>query len=157
MRLRSLAGNGLVALLLGTGVVGSAGVGTAGAGGPGAGGTPVSMRSVVPAPVTVQPATRTTFRITVATRIRAQAGSAEVTRIGEYLAGILRPSTGFPLPVSAAPAGRPADGISLLLAGAPASVGTEGYQLDVTSATIVIRAQRPAGLFAGVQTLRQLL
>jgi hexosaminidase len=36
-------------------------------------------------------------------------------------------------------------------------IGNEGYTLDVTEKNIVIRANRPAGLFYGIQTLRQLL
>jgi hexosaminidase len=75
--------------------------------------------------------------------------------VGEYLAGFLRRSTGYPLPVKPAK-GEPA-GITLLLSGAPSTVGDEGYQLDVTRTAVVIRARRAAGLFAGVQTLRQLL
>jgi hexosaminidase len=50
----------------------------------------------------------------------------------------------------------PGRGIALLLSGAPGSVGEQGYQLDVTAATVVIRARTAAGLFHGVQTLRQL-
>ncbi len=51
----------------------------------------------------------------------------------------------------------PTDGIALLLTGAPGSVGPEGYQLDVTAGAITVRANQPAGLFNGTQTLRQLL
>ena len=47
--------------------------------------------------------------------------------------------------------------IQLLLSGAPASVGTQGYQLTITGTAVVVRANQPAGLFAGVQTLLQLL
>jgi hexosaminidase len=60
------------------------------------------------------------------------------------------------LPVIEAPAGAHVKGISLLLEGADPGVGDQGYQLDVTSKTVVVRANSPAGLFAGVQTLRQL-
>ncbi|TYK51027.1 family 20 glycosylhydrolase [Actinomadura decatromicini] len=112
-----------------------------------------SMQDVVPVPVKVEPATGADHTITSDTAIYTQTGSAGV---GDYLAALLRRSTGYPLPVKTAP-GTPADGISLLLTGADPSVGDQGYQLDVTTAAVVVRANKPAGLFAGVQTLRQLL
>jgi hexosaminidase len=120
---------------------------------------------IVPEPVLVQPAAGVDFALTSGTVIDTQPGSAAATQIGDYLAGLLRPSTGFPLPVQAAAAGDDAaagastgaDEISLLLSGAPASVGSQGYELDVTGGGVTIRAEQPAGLFAGVQTLRQLL
>ncbi|MEJ7684680.1 MAG: glycoside hydrolase family 20 zincin-like fold domain-containing protein [Segetibacter sp.] len=37
-----------------------------------------------------------------------------------------------------------------------AEIGTEGYQLSVTPKQIIIKANQPAGLFYGVQTLVQL-
>jgi hexosaminidase len=36
-------------------------------------------------------------------------------------------------------------------------LGSEGYHLSVTSSHVIIRANQPAGLFYGVQTLLQLL
>jgi hexosaminidase len=116
-----------------------------------------SFADVVPAPVTARPAAGVTFSLTRGVKIYTAPGSADAAAVGRYLAAGLRRSTGYPLPVVSAPAGVPARGISLLLTGADASVGDEGYQLDVTNRTVTIRARKPAGLFGGVQTLRQLL
>src|SRR6266508_1466723 len=116
-----------------------------------------AMADVVPVPVSVAPATGTTYTLPSDAGIFTQAGSTAAADVGGYLAGILRRSTGYALPVTAAGTGTPTSGISLLLAGADPSVGSQGYQLDVTASTVVIRAQTATGLFAGVQTLRQLL
>jgi hexosaminidase len=114
------------------------------------------MGEVVPEPVSMQSDAAASYRITASTVIRTAAGLSAAAQVGDYLAGVLDPSTGYDLAVrqiSAAPAG----GIALLLSGAPSSVGAQGYTLDVTGSGIVIRAEQPAGLFAAVQTLRQLL
>ncbi|GAA2841923.1 family 20 glycosylhydrolase [Crossiella cryophila] len=114
------------------------------------------LQSIVPVPASVTPAAGVTFTLGAGTRIQTQAGSAEATQVADYLASILRRSTGYPLPITPV-SGNPADGIALLLSGAPASVGEQGYQLDVAAGVVTVRANKAAGLFAGVQTLRQLL
>lgn len=111
--------------------------------------TATPLDRVVPAPASVTPG-GSPYRITDGTRIRV-ADSREARRVGEYLAGILRPSTGHPLPVTAQGRG----GIRLRLADGP--FGAEGYRLDSGRTGVTITASRPAGLFHGVQTLRQLL
>ncbi|MGG8408968.1 family 20 glycosylhydrolase, partial [Streptomyces sp. 12297] len=68
-----------------------------------------------------------------------------------------RPATGLPLPVGGTDAGQGTDGVRLRLNPDAASFGEEGYRLSVDDAGAVLTAYRPAGLFRGAQTLRQLL
>jgi hexosaminidase len=116
--------------------------------------TAQSLDEVVPAPAQVTPASGVQFVLTSAAVIRTAAGSAPAKAVGEQLAAALRPATGFALPVQEAAAG---NSISLLLDGADKSVGEQGYQLDVAADGVTIRATTAAGLFAGTQSLRQLL
>src|SRR5436305_2895067 len=101
---------------------------------------------VVPAPVS-ETANGATFTLTSSATV-----SSDVPDVGAYLAGILRASTGYPVPVTSS-----SGTIALSLSGAPASVGTQGYQLTITGTAVTVQANQPAGLFAGVQTLLQLL
>ncbi|WP_083886101.1 family 20 glycosylhydrolase [Actinoalloteichus spitiensis] len=114
------------------------------------------LPSLVPLPVSVEERSGAKFALGSDTDIRTEAGSAEARRVGEHLAEILRRSTGYPVPVSDA---SPTDtsGIQLLLADADPVVGEQGYQLDTSPDGVTIRAEHAAGLFSGVQTLRQLL
>lgn len=107
------------------------------------------MDRVIPAPASVDPG-GAPYRITSGTRIRVD-DSREVRGVGEYLAGVLRPSTGYRLPVTSEGHG----GIRLRLA--KGSYGDEGYRLDSGASGVTITAREAAGLFHGVQTLRQLL
>ncbi|MER7896979.1 beta-N-acetylhexosaminidase [Streptomyces sp. NPDC096046] len=111
--------------------------------------SPTPLDRVVPAPASVAPA-GSPYRITRGTHIRVD-DSRENRRVGEYLAKILRPSTGYRLPVTAHGDG----GIRLRLA--KGSFGAEGYRLDSGRKGVTITAAETAGLFHGVQTLRQLL
>jgi hexosaminidase len=111
------------------------------------------QRSIIPAPASATPADGVTFAVTDATLIVAPGPAAPV---GEYLAGLLRPSTGYPLPVTPTGGVAPGDMISLELAGLD-RLGDEGYELAVTAERVAVRANRPAGLFHAVQSLRQLL
>jgi len=104
---------------------------------------------VVPAPASVETA-GSPYRITRGTQIHVD-DSRAARQVGDYLADVLRPSTGYPLQVTTHGSG----GIRLRLAGGP--FGAEGYRLDSGAHGVTITAREPAGLFHGVQTLRQLL
>ncbi|MEU6368216.1 beta-N-acetylhexosaminidase [Streptomyces sp. NPDC046931] len=111
--------------------------------------TTASFDRVVPAPASAE-AGGSPYEITRGTPIRVD-GTSETRRIGEYLADVLRPSTGYRLPVTTGGTG----GIRLTLGSGP--FGDEGYRLTSGAGGVTITARRPAGLFHGVQTLRQLL
>jgi hexosaminidase len=127
---------------------------------PAAGGGGGRLAEVVPAPMSVRPAPGVSYRLTADAVIRTSADPS-ASAVGEYLAEVLRPATGYPLPVSGADPTNPAGGITLLLDPDQAKPGEPaepagGYRLDVTDAGVVIRARSSTGLFYGVQTLRQL-
>jgi hexosaminidase len=118
-------------------------------------GSPARLPALVPKPVALAPG-KGAFELTEGTAIGVRGGS-EAMRVAEYLGGLLRPATGYPLPVrrtrSTEPGGR------LLLAFDPSirRLGSEGYRLRVDRDGVLVAAAGAAGLFYGVQTLRQLL
>ncbi|KAF5997067.1 family 20 glycosylhydrolase [Streptomyces sp. RLB3-17] len=130
-------------------LVAAAGVSVAGAAHSESGRTATPLGQVVPAPASVH-AGGSPYRITDGTRIRVE-DSPQARRVGAYLADVLRPSTGYRLPVTTHGTG----GIRLRIAAG--STGAEGYRLDSGRSGVTITAAAPAGLFHGVQTLRQLL
>lgn len=111
--------------------------------------------TIIPAPARVELTDSDSFAITAATRITVD-DPDEVARIGEHLAAILRRSTGHPLPVSA-DADAAGGGITLRIDPANQALGEEGYELAITPDSVRLAAHRPAGLFRGIQTLRQML
>jgi len=96
------------------------------------------------------------FEIRRTSSIYVEPGNAEVAAIGEALGLLIRRPTQFPATVT--PLGTPAAGaIILRIAPDRTSLGEEGYELKVTSDSVSLVANRPAGLFRGIQTIRQLL
>lgn len=71
--------------------------------------------------------------------------------VAQFLKGFLKKGTGFDLPI--VPSGSK-NAIILSLEGAQTNF--EAYQMKSTSKNVIISASSPAGLFYGIQTLRQL-
>lgn len=84
----------------------------------------------------------------------AAANNAEVKNAANYLKEKLSTATGYTVSVAAKASGN----ISLSLnATADKTLGNEGYKLISSASGVTIKANKPAGLFYGVQTLLQLL
>ncbi|MBF6332822.1 beta-N-acetylhexosaminidase [Nocardia transvalensis] len=111
-----------------------------------------SVTEIVPIPVQAQADPAGSYTLTADAVIRAEYQAKEVA---EYLAGLLRPATGFALPVvDRYDLDKP--GITLQLGDAGREVGDQGYRLTVNRDGITIDANTTDGLFGGIQSLRQL-
>ncbi|MFC9294216.1 glycoside hydrolase family 20 zincin-like fold domain-containing protein [Streptomyces sp. NPDC057011] len=117
---------------------------------------PSPYERIIPAPASTAPG-GPGYTLGPRTVIRTTAGSAEVRAIGEQLAARWRRAARLPLPVRATDAGAGTDGIRLRLDPYGGGFGEEGYRLQSDEDGVLVTAHRPAGLFRGTQTLRQLL
>jgi len=119
--------------------------------------TDLSKNSIIPKPVSVT-ATGESFTLTSKSDIFIMPGApSELSFIGNYLADKLNPSTGLGLNVIT-DGKKPGRGdILLSLTEGDDELGDEGYELIITNKLLTINANKPAGLFHGIQTVRQLL
>lgn len=112
---------------------------------------PDPVLAVVPRPMRVERLPGA-FTLRASTAIYTDARSVAV---GRQLAAYLAPATGYTLPVrTGTPEGQR---IVLRRDTSLAELGAEGYRLEVRPGHVTVRAPAAAGLFYGVQTLRQLL
>lgn len=112
----------------------------------------LAKQQVIPKPVFVS-ATGSSFEINKNTLIQYQ--SEFIEPLANYLATILRTATGFKLPVKMEESNKSSNSIFLTLTD---SISTkEGYEIVTMENSVVIKANKPAGIFYGLQTLRQLL
>ena len=118
--------------------------------------TDLSKENIIPKPVSVVP-TGDSFDLTDQTDIYVQGGSAELLQIGQYLADKLNPSTAWGIEVKTASEAPVAGNILLAISENDTELGDEGYELTITDKSVNLTANKPAGLFYGIQTIRQLL
>lgn len=118
--------------------------------------TDLSKENLIPKPVSVISAGGS-FELTAQTGIFVSGESEELIQIGKFLAAKLDPSTGFALEVKSTSEVPASGNIYLTLSESDSNLGDEGYELNITKELITITAMKPAGLFYGIQTIRQLL
>ena len=115
-----------------------------------------TMGDVIPVPASVKAASGT-FVLTSATNVCVEPATSEIFHTGQYLADKLNGSTGYKTQVLVT-TGTPAEGnLFLTTVGADPALGEEGYELAITPDLVTLVAPRLAGLFWGIQTIRQLL
>ena len=114
-----------------------------------------AVQRILPTPVSLSEKHGKPFVLTADTRITlGSRPGRQAPSVGYALAGLLRAATGFEIPVVR---GNSGNGQIHLELGGPAKLGDEGYELTVQRHAIMLRGRAAAGLFHGVQTLRQLL
>ena len=107
------------------------------------------LGEVIPLPASVRPDPAAGFELSSGIPVSTV---PEAAGIAEQVAALLRHATGLPVPTE--------DGgsIRILLEGHDkAGTSPEGYRLDIAADGVTLRAPTEQGLFAGLQTLRQLL
>ena len=118
----------------------------------------LSHENLIPKPVSAI-GDRGSFDLTDQTDIYVLGESAELKQIGQYLADKLNPSTKLGIEVKTTTVA-PGPGnifLSILSGEVDGELSEEGYELDITTKSITLIANKPAGLFHGIQTIRQLL
>jgi hexosaminidase len=112
----------------------------------------IAFDRVIPKPISAN-ATGKTFLITENTTIVADSSSTGISNVANYLAENVKSITGLSLNV----ASKADEGSIILTLGGSSALGDEGYELQIDEKQLKITANKPAGVFYGIQTLRQII
>jgi len=113
--------------------------------------------NLIPLPDSILPG-KGVFTITPSTIIIIDSGINAELESGQFLASKLQDATGYPVRIRTALDEQSMQGnIVLTTRDADHVLGEEGYELTAEESFVQVKAYRPAGLFWGIQTLRQLL
>ena len=116
----------------------------------------LTKESIIPKPVSIT-TTGDYFTLNKKTVIFVSGEADEMINMAKYLADKLSPATGFAVKVNK-PSANPRSGtIHLTLADLDKKFGEEGYKLTITKQMIALAASKPAGIFRGIQTIRQIV
>ncbi len=112
-----------------------------------------AFEGVIPKPVSATLA-KGRFEITAKTQVLVPAGSPVVKAVADQFTALINPATGFNLAAAESAAD---DAANVITFSTDTALGAEAYVLTISSDSVKLSGGGPAGLFYGVQTLRQLL
>jgi len=116
----------------------------------------LSKESIIPRPVSVI-STGEYFKLRPGTDVYIREDSEELKQIGQYLVDKLKLPTGFDVGLKVTDT-KPHSGCFVLTTDASkSSLGEEGYEIAIDKRIIYLTAASPAGLFRGIQTIRQIM
>ena len=116
----------------------------------------LSKESIIPKPVSIT-ATGDYFTLKKKSSIFVHVEADEIMQIGQYFADKLNGATGLSAKVKTASAEPGSGNIYLTLSNLDKKFGEEGYELTITKQLIKLTASKPAGIFRGIQTIRQIV
>jgi len=117
--------------------------------------TDLTRNNIIPKPVSVT-ATGDYFCLGERAAVYINDTNEEIVFLANYLADRLEPATGYMIDVKKTIEVPGKGNIYLTLSGADPLSGDSGYTLKITKKLITIAANKPEGLFNGIQTIRQL-
>ncbi|MFZ5519010.1 MAG: family 20 glycosylhydrolase [Candidatus Zhuqueibacterota bacterium] len=112
--------------------------------------------NVIPKPAELKPG-EGVFRLDPKTRIIVNSSSEPITAIASFLKDKIKAGAGFDPNLEIAAVTPQDDNFIYMTLEKKSTFGQEGYELNVTPRSVILTAGDPAGIFSGVQTLRQLL
>jgi len=115
-----------------------------------------TVENLIPKPLSVTSG-EGIFEITTETAIYIEGDTAKIMPVAQSLADKLKPSTGLTIPIWTFKGERKAGNIYLAVTGNDTALGDEGYELSISKEFTKVTANKPAGLFYAIQTIRQLL
>lgn len=114
------------------------------------------LKNIIPKPVYAKVSSGH-FVLTENTKICFEPLSDELKANGEYLSDQLYAATGLRLKVIEAKKNIGDGNILFSIKESDSSLGEEGYKLEIEEDQLILSANQSAGIFRGIQTIRQLL